>query len=69
MTLPAASPPVVVKAVRTDQKPARVLRVDAVTGDVLLTGTPDGVGPIVPGDRMEAEVVGVAKVRNPVVAG
>ena len=38
-------------------------------GDVLLTGTPDGVGPIVPGDRMEAEVVGVAAVRNPVVAG
>jgi 2-keto-4-pentenoate hydratase/2-oxohepta-3-ene-1,7-dioic acid hydratase in catechol pathway len=38
-------------------------------GDVLLTGTPDGVGPIVPGDRMEAELVGVAKVHNPVVAG
>jgi len=35
-------------------------------GDVLLTGTPDGVGPIVPGDRMEAEAVGVARVRNPV---
>ena len=38
-----------------------------VPGDVLLTGTPDGVGPIAPGDRMEAEVVGVARVRNPVV--
>lgn len=38
-------------------------------GDVLLTGTPEGVGPIVPGDRMEAEVVGVARVGNPVVAG
>jgi acylpyruvate hydrolase len=38
-------------------------------GDVLLTGTPDGVGPIQPGDRMEAELVGVARVRNPVVAG
>jgi 2-keto-4-pentenoate hydratase/2-oxohepta-3-ene-1,7-dioic acid hydratase in catechol pathway len=37
-------------------------------GDVLLTGTPEGVGPIVPGDRMEAEVVGAARVRNPVVA-
>lgn len=36
-------------------------------GDVFLTGTPEGVGPIVPGDRMEAEVVGVARVRNPVV--
>lgn len=38
-------------------------------GDVLLTGTPEGVGPIVPGDRMEAEAVGVARVRSPVVAG
>jgi 2-keto-4-pentenoate hydratase/2-oxohepta-3-ene-1,7-dioic acid hydratase in catechol pathway len=38
-------------------------------GDVLLTGTPEGVGPLVPGDRMDAEVVGVARVRNPVVAG
>ena len=37
-------------------------------GDVLLTGTPDGVGPLVAGDKVEAEVVGVAKVRNPVVA-
>lgn len=36
-------------------------------GDVFLTGTPEGVGPIVPGDRMEAEAVGVAKVRNPVL--
>ena len=38
-------------------------------GDVVLTGTPEGVGPIVPGDRMEAEAVGVARLRNPVVAG
>jgi 2-keto-4-pentenoate hydratase/2-oxohepta-3-ene-1,7-dioic acid hydratase in catechol pathway len=37
-------------------------------GDVLLTGTPEGVGPIVPGDRMEAEAVGLARVRNPVEA-
>ncbi len=37
-------------------------------GDVLLTGTPDGVGPLAAGDTVEAEVVGVAKVRNPVVA-
>lgn len=38
-------------------------------GDVLLTGTPEGVGPLAPGDVVEAEVVGVAKVRNPVLAG
>ncbi|MHB1260895.1 MAG: fumarylacetoacetate hydrolase family protein [Thermoplasmatota archaeon] len=37
-------------------------------GDILLTGTPEGVGPIVPGDRMEAEVVGLGRVQNPVVA-
>lgn len=36
-------------------------------GDVLLTGTPDGVGPLSPGDTMEAEAVGVARLRNPVV--
>ena len=30
-------------------------------GDVILTGTPAGVGPIVSGDRIVAEVVGVAR--------
>ena len=25
-------------------------------GDVIMTGTPEGVGPIVPGDRLVAEV-------------
>jgi 2-keto-4-pentenoate hydratase/2-oxohepta-3-ene-1,7-dioic acid hydratase in catechol pathway len=38
-------------------------------GDVLLTGTPEGVGPLRPGQSMVAEVVGVARLRNPVVAG
>lgn len=37
-------------------------------GDVLLTGTPEGVGPLAAGNTVEAEVVGVAKVRNPVRA-
>ena len=37
-------------------------------GDVLLTGTPDGVGPLAAGDVVGAELVGVAKLRNPVVA-
>lgn len=37
-------------------------------GDVVLTGTPEGVGAIQPGDTMEAEAVGVARLRNPVVA-
>lgn len=38
-------------------------------GDVLLTGTPEGVGPLAPGQEMVAELVGVARLRNPIVAG
>lgn len=37
-------------------------------GDVILTGTPAGVGPIIPGDRVEVEVEGVGVLMNPVVA-
>ena len=43
---------------------------DAITllpGDVILTGTPSGVGPIAPGDVVEIEVSGVGVLRNPVV--
>jgi 2-keto-4-pentenoate hydratase/2-oxohepta-3-ene-1,7-dioic acid hydratase in catechol pathway len=36
-------------------------------GDLISTGTPEGVGPIVPGDDVEVEVTGVGAVRNPVV--
>jgi 2-keto-4-pentenoate hydratase/2-oxohepta-3-ene-1,7-dioic acid hydratase in catechol pathway len=36
-------------------------------GDVILTGTPSGVGPIVPGDRVEVEIEGVGILVNPVV--
>ncbi len=36
-------------------------------GDVILTGTPSGVGPVVPGDRMEVEVEGIGVLANPVV--
>lgn len=28
-------------------------------GDVILTGTPHGVGPVVPGDRLEASIEGL----------
>jgi 2-keto-4-pentenoate hydratase/2-oxohepta-3-ene-1,7-dioic acid hydratase in catechol pathway len=38
-------------------------------GDVILTGTPAGVGPIRPGDRMEVEIERIGILRNPVVAG
>jgi len=37
-------------------------------GDVILTGTPGGVGPIQPGDTVEIEIAGIGVLRNPVVA-
>ena len=37
-------------------------------GDIVATGTPAGVGPLVPGDTVEVEVVGCSTVSNPVVA-
>ena len=36
--------------------------------DVVLTGTPAGVGPITPGDVVEVDVAGVGSLVNPVVA-
>jgi 2-keto-4-pentenoate hydratase/2-oxohepta-3-ene-1,7-dioic acid hydratase in catechol pathway len=37
-------------------------------GDVILTGTPSGVGPIQPGDVVEVEISGIGILRNPVIA-
>jgi 2-keto-4-pentenoate hydratase/2-oxohepta-3-ene-1,7-dioic acid hydratase in catechol pathway len=37
-------------------------------GDLVCTGTPAGVGTLQPGDEVEVEVVGVSRVRNPVVS-
>jgi len=37
-------------------------------GDVLLTGTPAGVGPLEPGDRVEVEVEGIGVLANEVMA-
>lgn len=37
-------------------------------GDVIMTGTPAGVGPIVPGDELEVEIPGIGVLKNPVVA-
>jgi 2-keto-4-pentenoate hydratase/2-oxohepta-3-ene-1,7-dioic acid hydratase in catechol pathway len=37
--------------------------------DVILTGTPAGVGPLQPGDVVEVEIEGIGVLRNPVVAG
>jgi 2-keto-4-pentenoate hydratase/2-oxohepta-3-ene-1,7-dioic acid hydratase in catechol pathway len=38
-------------------------------GDVILTGTPEGVGPIVAGDTVSVEIEGIGTLTNPVVAG
>jgi 2-keto-4-pentenoate hydratase/2-oxohepta-3-ene-1,7-dioic acid hydratase in catechol pathway len=37
-------------------------------GDVIITGTPSGVGPIVPGDVVDIEIEGIGVLTNPVVA-
>ena len=36
-------------------------------GDVILTGTPAGVGPLLPGDHVEVEIEGIGALMNPVV--
>ena len=36
-------------------------------GDVILTGTPAGVGPMVAGQRVEVEIEGIGVLSNPVV--
>jgi 2-keto-4-pentenoate hydratase/2-oxohepta-3-ene-1,7-dioic acid hydratase in catechol pathway len=43
---------------------SRMMTLEA--GDVLLTGTPAGVGPLADGDRVEVEVSGVGVLANPV---
>lgn len=44
---------------------------EAVTllpGDVIITGTPSGIGPMNPGDTVEIEIEKIGVLRNPVVA-
>ena len=43
-----------------------VVRLDRM-GDVILTGTPAGVGPLRAGQRVEVEVEGIGVLSNPVV--
>jgi len=45
---------------------SRIMTLEA--GDLVATGTPAGVGPLVPGDVVEVEVLGVSRVRNRVAA-
>jgi 2-keto-4-pentenoate hydratase/2-oxohepta-3-ene-1,7-dioic acid hydratase in catechol pathway len=37
-------------------------------GDLISTGTPQGVGPLAPGDVVEVEIEGIGVLRNPVIA-
>lgn len=37
-------------------------------GDLVLTGSPAGVGKLSPGDEVEVEVLGLSRVRNPVTS-
>jgi 2-keto-4-pentenoate hydratase/2-oxohepta-3-ene-1,7-dioic acid hydratase in catechol pathway len=36
-------------------------------GDVIATGTPGGVGPMIPGDHVEVRIDGIGSLRNPVI--
>jgi 2-keto-4-pentenoate hydratase/2-oxohepta-3-ene-1,7-dioic acid hydratase in catechol pathway len=51
--------------------PALLSYVSAVmtleVGDLVLTGTPEGVGTLSPGDVVEIEIAGVSRVSNPVI--
>ena len=38
-------------------------------GDIITTGTPSGIGPLSPGDRVTIKVEGVGELTNPVVRG
>ena len=37
-------------------------------GDIIMTGTPSGVGPLLPGDKVEVTIDGLGSVANPVEA-
>ena len=49
----------------------RIARISAVMtllpGDVIATGTPAGVGPLEPGDRVEVRIDGIGSLKNPVI--
>lgn len=45
---------------------SRVMTLEA--GDVILTGTPHGIGPMQPGDTIEIEIGGIGSLRNHVTA-
>jgi 2-keto-4-pentenoate hydratase/2-oxohepta-3-ene-1,7-dioic acid hydratase in catechol pathway len=36
-------------------------------GDLIATGTPSGIGPMKPGDRIEIAIEGIGRLKNTVV--
>lgn len=36
-------------------------------GDLISTGTPAGIGPMQPGDRVEVRIEGIGGLKNPVI--
>jgi 2-keto-4-pentenoate hydratase/2-oxohepta-3-ene-1,7-dioic acid hydratase in catechol pathway len=44
---------------------SRVMTLEA--GDLIATGTPEGIGPLNPGDTVQVELVGYGTVSNPVI--
>jgi 2-keto-4-pentenoate hydratase/2-oxohepta-3-ene-1,7-dioic acid hydratase in catechol pathway len=36
-------------------------------GDLIATGTPPGVGPMMPGSVVEVEITGIGTLRNPII--
>jgi len=38
-------------------------------GDVVITGTPKGIGPMKPGDQVEVEIEGIGSLKNTVIGG
>jgi 2-keto-4-pentenoate hydratase/2-oxohepta-3-ene-1,7-dioic acid hydratase in catechol pathway len=37
-------------------------------GDIIITGTPTGVGPIQPGDVVEVEIEGIGVLKNTIIS-
>ncbi len=51
-----------------DEIVARIAQVmTLLPGDVVVTGTPDGTGPLEPGDRVEVRIEGIGSLKNTVV--
>ena len=52
----------------TADQEVRVLIATLLPGDVILTGTPEGVGPMSVGDEVDVTIAGIGTLTNKVVA-